>query len=164
MGLDITAYSHLTPIAYEIAFDVEDDIRDGYIQLPTNDHYPHHAGEMTRDRIYKYDQSFGFNAGSYTGYKWWRDGLASMAGYGSAKNVWESNLTGPFTELINFSDCEGTIGWQFAAKLAKDFADFDLIAARSNPHLAGAPDFYPWYKKWQQAFALAAQDGAVRFH
>jgi hypothetical protein len=163
MGLDITAYSYINPVAYETAFDEDEDLRDGCCELRINSHYPTHSGEI-KDGCYKYDQSFSFKAGSYTGYKWWRDGLASMAGYGSARNVWESNLTGPFTELINFSDCEGTIGWQFAAKLAKDFDDFDLIAARSNPHLAGAPDFYPWYDKWRQAFKLAAQDGAVRFH
>ena len=35
----------------------------------------------------------------------------------------------PFVELINFSDCEGVIGPEVAAKLAKDFADYEFSAS-----------------------------------
>ena len=163
MGLDITAYSNVRAAADEVAFDENGDLRDGYCELRINDSYPSHAGEI-KDKCYEYDHVFDFRAGAYSSYNNWRDELAALAGYGSAKNVWELSLTGAFTELINFSDCDGTIGHQFASKLAKDFADFEAKAGSAVVTLRASAEFYQRYQKWRQAFELAAQNGAVRFH
>ena len=75
--------------------------------------------------IYSFERSAEFRAGSYSGYNEWRDHLARMAVGMSAKKIWASGWKGPFVELINFPDNEGVIGPVVAAKLAKDFAEFE---------------------------------------
>lgn len=65
--------------------------------------------------------------------------------------------TGPFSELINFSDCEGVIGPKTAAKLARDFAAFEAQAE------AWGDDFYDQYLNWEEVFLMAADGGAVAF-
>ena len=61
----------------------------------------------------------------------WRNRLAEMAGLGSAEavrtNPEKEGL--PLVELIDFSDCEGVIGPKVAARLAKDFADYEFMAS-----------------------------------
>lgn len=65
----------------------------------------------------------------------------------------------PFYELIDFSDCEGVIGPEVSAKLAKDFADWDEQAKRT------LDDYdYEMYSNWHKAFKIASDGGAVIFH
>jgi hypothetical protein len=159
MGLDITAYSNLR-IAEGVETDQDGDIPDGCTWVfPNGEAFPDHAEELKDEAIYRYDQAFGFCPGAYSSYNRWRDSLAVMAGYGSAKTAWEQNLSGAFSELINFTDCDGIIGQKFAAKLARDFAEFDEKARDF-----GSPEFYAKYQDWRRAFELAAQNGAVSFH
>jgi hypothetical protein len=66
---------------------------------------------------------------------------------------------GPFRELLCFSDCDGVIGAQVAAKLARDFAEWDERAKA-----LGDSWFYEKYTEWQRCFEMAADDGAVSFH
>lgn len=128
-------------------------------------------GELTDRGVYSYDNYYGFCAGSYGGYNGWRESLAKMAGYPSGKYeqygkdwdshcvaCWEGQL-GPFSELINFSDCEGAIGAKVAAKLAQDFAEHQQ---KVDAH----PDdrFRRLYGEWRKAFEMAKDNGAVHFH
>jgi len=75
-----------------------------------------------------------FRAGSYSGYNKWRDELARRALDLPAATVWEDPsrfVEAPFFELINFSDCEGTIGPDAASDLATDFGALrDRIAGQ----------------------------------
>jgi hypothetical protein len=168
MGLDISAYSHIK-VLENVLFDEDGDPVDENgkllqidkcFQPLINPHYPKHAGNIEDKAAYGYEQTFGFRAGSYSGYNLWRDSLAQLARYRSAEDVWNNpGLEGPFVELIHFSDCEGVIGAEISAKLSKDFADFD---DQAKTHAIGP--FYYLYEKWRDAFALAAQDGAVEFH
>lgn len=155
MGLDITAHRGLTPVG---KFDPDSD-EEQEISLFDNTDFPGRMAGLDPNAIYEAKDSVGFNAGSYSGYNIWRDQLAKIAGYPSASYVWKSKAKyTPFEELINFSDCEGTIGPIVAAKLAKDFADFDETASLSGDY------FYAKYKEWRNAFEMAADNGAVEFH
>lgn len=119
---------------------------------------------------YKTDGECSGLSSGYGTYNGWREELAKLAGYPVqmreqyGREV-ESYCTacwggaqGPFSEQINFSDCEGTIGPVVSAKLAKDYAEF--------AEKAEAVDGYFWekYQEWQVAFQLAADNGAVKFH
>ena len=66
----------------------------------------------------------------------------------------------PFFELINFSDCEGSIGPVVSAKLARDFAEFDERARSLNDE---GRHFYRLYKSWTTAFQMASDGGMVDF-
>lgn len=165
MGLDITAYRKLTAVRPRPAGD-ETGYDEGLIWLP-----PQHAAQfkgreagIRLDHWYRDagpDNVFGFRAGSYSGYNRWREWLAALAGHGSPETVWRTpNAPGPFVELINFSDCEGTIGPVVAAKLAKDFAEWGERAKANDAEGYN----YIQYCEWRKAFEMAADHGAVAFH
>lgn len=102
-----------------------------------------------------------FRAGSYGGYNEWRKWLCSLALGVDVDEVWKNPAAyagKPFVELINFSDCEGTIGPVVSAKLAKDFAEFSARAAGAN-----ADGYGSLYRDFAKAFETAAKGGAVKF-
>ena len=160
MGLDITAYSHLKAVPRKEG----DDVRDYVFRPRPHDAFPGRTEGLDCESDYIGDAKLSFCAGSYGGYSQWREWLARVAGYPSINDIWDGKVpSGPFVELINFSDCEGTIGPVVAAKLAKDFADFDE-KARADDHSPDPTFYYERYKLWRQAFEIAAMNGAVDLH
>lgn len=115
----------------------------------------------------------GFRAGSYSSYNHWRENLAQLAGYpkkGSsargashAAGAWEAS-GGPFWELINFSDCEGTIGPRMCSKLHGDFLEWRAKAAAFCSQDPNQTYFMELYDSWTKAVEYGAQDGAVCLH
>lgn len=170
MGLDITAYSKVR--LTDIPADSEAAREGKHFTAYPNRNFPGRADDIEGGKVYAYDKAHAFRAGSYGGYNAWREELANLAGYplGSydsfgvsrpsrAAALWNGEVTeGPFYEMINFSDCEGVIGAAVAAKLAKDFADFDEKAKGLGEV------FYDRYKQWRMGFELAADGGCVSFH
>lgn len=167
MGLDITAYRGLTldPDATD-----EDDYTT-HLDVYPNPHFPGREAPLGKGR-YRFKESTSFRAGSYSGYNQWREWLATIAGYAPVSDnehgagnykthsagAWAAT-EGPFWELINFADNEGTIGTDAAKKLAKDFADY------ADKALDGAGGWYAqMYEQWRAAFEMASDNGAVDFH
>ena len=162
MGLDISAYSNV-----ELKRDASDPNYDGYddglhrLYINTETQLRHDG--MT-DGWYSAEREFDFRAGSYSGYNEWRRELTRLVYRKEPKQIWENPHPGPFVELIDFSDCEGTIGPKTSAKLAKDFADWqdraEGYAAKSND----GDWFIRCYNDWRKGFEMAAQNGFVSFH
>lgn len=173
MGLDITWHRGLTMAAGNEGFDEDGEIRDGdgWVQFYVNPDFPGRADDIVDRAAYRSEDSDGFRAGSYGGYNHWREQLAVLAGYPAGQyeqwgNSWDSHCvpcwngaTGPFSELINFSDCEGVIGTAVSSKLARDFAEHQ---AKADTH----PDerFRERYASWREAFEKASDRGCVEFH
>jgi hypothetical protein len=141
MGLNITAYGRLVKIE-------DEEIEFGDYGLTINERINICKGEK-----------YSFRVGNYAGFKAWKDQLAQLAGYKDSLEVWNTKQAGPFVELINFSDCEGTIGYIIASKLAKDFKEYNKMAKNSL-----TPFFYDIYQSWQKCFEIATKDGAIQFH
>jgi hypothetical protein len=130
MGLDISAYSRLEPIR-----DYPDDGNYDYPNetvIYVNTDFPGRCDEFDGEprKVYAFAEKFVFRVGSYSGYNDWRGWLARVAGANSAKALWDKvgdptfgfeAKAVPFIELINFSDCEGTIGTAISRKVAADF-------------------------------------------
>jgi hypothetical protein len=177
MGLDVAAYRKITKI--DCLFDADgepfdpatgDYIDDKYFQAYVNPDFPDRADTLENKAIYSYTDRYHFRAGAYSYYNRWRDHLAMIAGYalGSyeqygikyssyAVSAWECE-SGPFLELIMFSDCEGCIGPATSAKLAKDFADYQ--------DKADAVEDDRWkeqYANFRKSFEMASDQGAVYF-
>lgn len=102
-------------------------------------------------------------AGSYSGYNEWRTCLSRLGMGVEAGSVWEEpeKYAGkPFYEIVNFSDCEGTIDHATCVKLAEDF--------RSHMDRAEHFDsayFFATYKRLAWVFEAAAKIGGyVEFH
>lgn len=115
--------------------------------------------------LYSFEESFSFRAGSYSWYNRWREWLAALVGK-TPEEIWNAeNPEGPFTELINFSDCEGTIGPKTSAKLLGDFEAFtaraEAFALELGPVQGG--HFVAVYNEFKKAFSLAADGGFVVF-
>lgn len=179
MGLDITAYRKVRFVREARGDDDDDDLN----RLGPNSDFPAQADGLP-DGFYECSGSrraaiaavyeggppdpdrLKFRAGSYSGYSEWRSRLAKMAGYSADHGgPWEVPEAGPFVELVNFSDCEGTIGPRTSAKLAKDFADWQERAkAFAESQGVDGEWFMSLYAKWRQAFEMAAGEGAVDFH
>ncbi|PSE43969.1 hypothetical protein C7G91_04810 [Acinetobacter nosocomialis] len=176
MGLSCTAYKKLSQ--FEGTYDDQSDsvlnektgllVKDSDYFLPSlNSHFPNHAKELIDGGFYTFEEDYWFRAGSYSGYNNFREQLAKLAGYpaleGEGNRHYHSNgawkaTSGPFWELINFSDCEGVIGTAYSKKLLADFKQFDEKAKELGEY------FYESYSDWMTAFEFASDDGAVDFH
>lgn len=171
MGLDISAYQGLCLINPALAHELEDDPNSSSIYI--NKDFPARAADLPNPcRFSSSADSFGFRAGSYSGYSRWRELLAEFAAYhvepgrpGYADSAWNAD-SGPFWELICFSDCEGAIGPSVSAKLSADFQERHTAAvawAHARPNGDG-DHFMHTYNNFARAFEMAAQGGAVSFH
>lgn len=113
-----------------------------------------------------YQESYGWRAGSYSGYSTWRDWLAKFGGWTSAKDCWESDRTsGPFYELICFSDCEGILGQVVCEKLLKDFRAYNQMAIAEIAANSSNIEYYAGlYAEWIKGLEMAADGGCLAFH
>ena len=132
-GLDITAYEKLTLVPSP-QLNSDGGLRGpNQVRLNPVKFVEPFAG-LTPGKVYRFESAFDFRAGSYSGYYYWRNELAKLAGnkqtpYESFNGktelrydatVWKSKK-GPFWELIDFSDAEGVIGPVVCKRVHKDF-------------------------------------------
>jgi hypothetical protein len=156
MGLDITYYRKLR----RVECGEYDTVGCDHAYIWINPDFPGRAGSLT-DGCHEAEDTGHFRAGSYGGYNAWREALARLVGV-TPRQVWDAPdryADLPFVGLINFSDCEGAIGPEASAALARDFAEWEDRAAAA---------FDGWslevYRSWRAAFEAAADGGAVCFH
>lgn len=186
MGLDIIALSNMEYVGSHVGDDYCND--PGHEEIADSDGYP--RTEDVKPGCYTRTgrtEGHGFRAGSYSWYNRWRSHLACAIHGVGLSTIWEnpeSYRRKPFIELINFSDCEGCIGPEACATLARDFANhFEHVQKYVNEHGSNAcscrevdlfgrnyfagPIENDWfldkYRDWQKAFELGAQSGLVLF-
>ena len=179
MGLDVVAYSE-AEIVPEHCFGVTND---GYPvkYCPDNTDHIMTSGIHMQSTLGVipgtcYDVSgsehpYHMRAGSYSSYGDWRNDLSeTMLGI-SAAEVWENQdaySRKPFYELINFSDCDGVIGFIAAQNLLQDFLDNHdkYIELHSNDQDINHDD-QEWnimkYEEWTNIFRTASEGGLVLF-
>jgi len=115
---------------------------------------------------------------SYSGYNLWRDMLARIIHGCSAAHIWDHKevyVDTAFYELVDFSDCEGTIGPKTCEKLARDFKDHigrvrayvEEMEDSTVVRLPRPPSSREWLEQYEQfsaIFTLAANGaGFVKF-
>ena len=178
MGLDIGAMSGLKDAPgkicdedWEIIDEKTGEWEDGKFYVANiNPDFKEQAEGLEANKVYGYEEYFNFRAGSYGGYNQWREMLCNMALGLDPNDLWnhKDKYKGePFYELINFSDCEGTIGSVTCKKL---FNDFKKFRARAKGYSNGLPPSYDgeyWFQKyeeWMKAFKMGADNGCVDFH
>lgn len=190
MGLDIFAASHLKyvrPIPrgkalerfYEGLEENGKSVDEAYFFLSANAAVHRARLGGMKAGLYSYtpgkSRRFGFRAGSYSYYNFWRDQLSLFALEVPAEDVWfdaRAYRGRPFVELIDFTDCDGRIGTKVAAKLAADFTSHAARAKRHAPSVTHpeAPDdpevgegWLQNYRDFARAFRIAAKNGALQF-
>lgn len=165
MGLDITAYSHLTAVGLHVAAGewCEDD---NHVTAMAYDCFPQsYRGlpalgqwrEFVLGGCYALTdetETHRFRAGSYGGYNAWRDDLQRQFNPDRQPDA-------PFYELVWFADNEGCIGPEAAADLLKDFEQHTDAYDPGDDHSGYARQKYA---DWTRAFRLAADSGLVDLH
>ena len=180
MGLYISAYRKLTKL--DVLFNEDGEPVDPTTREPVEDYYkvwanpdfPGRADGLEDRACYSYADAEHVFSRSYGGYNRWRETLAKLAGYpldyremygvreaSHAAAAWNGKVQAGshFWELVNFADNEGTIGPVVAAKLLRDFAEFDERAKAIE-----ADRFYEGYCDMRRGIELAADGGALDFH
>ena len=179
MGLDITWYRGLTESPDEPR-EEDGEIKDydNAVQFYIHDKpesWTAYAGNLRGDIAYRFEESDGFRAGSYGGFSRFRDILAGIGGFKDmpiekvsfATERYVGDVTGlPFYEMVCFTDCEGTLGADVCANLAKDFEAMRPKFIDAIQVFDGATrDYYEGrYNDWTNAFKQASDRGAVRYH
>lgn len=178
MGLDIRVYKSLEPVDQDQLYreilwrngenDDElhaDALEAGYFYARVNSYFSSQADNL-RTGWYNPGGFWSFSFGSYS-YNQYREKLTRMALGVAPEVVWDSLANDdsspfkdkPFVEQINFSDCEGIIGPETSAKLAKDYDEWMAMAENTLDE---------WdiqvYKNFARAFKDASEAGAVDFH
>lgn len=178
MGLDVSAYKNIKITEHSTDNEELYEMDDEYVNFSIDRNFNNH-GDLVSDFFYTFEDETGMCAGSYSGYNNWRDTLAMIAGYEAKQyenyegkpalshcvECWDG-MQGPFSELINFNDCDGTIATDICKKLAKDFADFQEKAeayGSANKSLE-RKWFLDKYNDWREMFEFASENGAVVFH
>lgn len=180
MGLDISAYRKMTKL--DVLFNEDGDPVDPttrepvekYYKVWANPDFPGRADGLEDRACYSYDEVEHVFSRSYGGYNRWREALAKMAGYplhyhemfgvreeSHAAAAWNGLVKAgaSFWELVNFADDKGTIGPLAAAKLLRDFAEFDERAKALTEDY-----FYEGYCGLRRGLELAVDGGALDFH
>lgn len=180
MGLDISAYRKLTKL--DVLFNEDGEPVDPATREPVEDYYrvyanpdfPGRADGLEDRACYSYAEAEHVFSRSYSGYNRWRETLAKLAGYpldyretfgvrepSHAAAAWNGKVQAgaPFWELVNFADNDGTIGPVAAAKLLRDFAEFDGRAKEITEDY-----FYSGYCELRRGLEIAADGGALDFH
>lgn len=164
MGLDVTAYSKVKRLRDHDGGDYD----DGEVILFNAPEFVQRAADLPGG-LYSYDEALDVFSRSYGAYNRWREQLAVLAGYAKheterdpchfhSRTAWEAD-GGPFWELINFTDCDGVLGTATCQKLLRDF---DAFADRAKS--VADEWFRHVYESFHEAFKLAADGGAIRFH
>ena len=112
-----------------------------------------------------------FRAGSYTQFNCWRELLAELAGIGDLNKFWGTHPitqrtgTEPFFELLNHSDCDGSLPYRECKRLLPDFDRFKKQLMKPKTlkdvwkKVFGVPEVPEWwlekFDKWHEAIRHA---------
>lgn len=149
MGLDVYVYTDLKRV--NASYKGEDRLT----LYPEYDQGDGLAG------TYRAVETGHFHAGSYSGYNYFRNQLTQFAYNMPAKDLWESSIeSGPFYEIINFTDCDGHIGPTTSAKLYNDFEQY-YEKAKTYDSDIGNYSFKGRYENFMNFFKIASENNGV---
>lgn len=169
MGLDMSAYRYAELVE---AGEYDEDTAHARYGGRQNFVWLHNTPEFAATEAglkqgwyktprYGSDDYFGWRAGSYSGYSYFRNLLAGMFDR-TAEDYWDNgDPEWPFYELINYSDCEGAMGPEAIKNVLSDFIEHENLFKKTYPE--DSSWYLEVYGNWIKGLTLA-QDGIVLFH
>ena len=164
MGLDIIAYSKLIKNKYlsSMSEEEKEELDGDCIIMSTllteiDEAFPGRTEPLKYNGdVYDCEDCSHISIGSYGTYGWFRMALEAF-----------SENRDCFNELIDFSDCEGVIGSVVSEKLYEDFSSnaesFEQWVYQKCYLVAEGELLLRMYYKFESAFKIAKDGGAVRF-
>ena len=187
MGLSVSVYSGLTLIEdEEVIKEVVDDNKK-WVKCDYEGNYVFHnvddvfyyrrSAPIEKGKLYKHDGDYEHvYSSSYSGYNTWREILAKMADYplveyslematkktkSHAASAWgygDHDMSDmPFYEMIDFTDCDGTLGTVSCIKLYEDFKE-NYVKAKAFSVKNDAEWWFKGYEEFLKGFAFAAKN------
>jgi len=157
MILNITAYSHIRRVRDLRPEEDWRQVRDGLV-FPVHPAFPRHALEIEPMTVYVGEERFTFDVGCYSRYNHWLEQLARLTGIPHLDPSWILPKSAPFAQLLQFTDCDATIGAAVCRELAADFAEYSRRAAGQSERY-----FREQYALWRHAFEAGAENGCIVF-
>lgn len=156
MGLDITGYSKIVRVE-----GAGNDPAVPVVDVWANCREFAARAVDVPEGTYTYASRVEGSRTSYTTYNRWRDTLCWAVHRIAQEKFWDTGMPDDaFYDLINFSDCEGTIGTAACKRLSEDFT-----ANREKFSRVVGSDglFMQMYDQNAAAFAAGADGGCVTF-
>ncbi len=157
MILRIVAYRDVFALRKLMDGEDRSHLDDGVI-FPVPSAFADRAPDIDAATVYAPAEAFSFNVGSYSRYHRWLEQLSTIAGIAYVDLFWQHPKPAPFAELLDFVDCDGTIGATVCRKLAADFASLAQAASMHRERY-----FREQYSFWRHAFEVASSGGCVVF-
>ncbi len=152
MGLVITAYNKLKVIKdlSDNWYDLDDcDEYDNYLLLYDNPDFPDRASPFNSKNVYDGSKCEYLYRSTYSGYSRFRNWLEELFPLDQYPDI---------DLLLNFSDCEGTIGTEACKKLAQVFAQSKVPLPYH--HLEYGKNLFNLHKM----IIFACDDGCLHYH
>lgn len=169
MGLDISV---ITKWAYATTPCVLDEhaMCTTHLRLDLSGEFPDQVRDLQPGCI-DVEARWVFRAGSYSWYNLWRDHLCRAANGFPVEEIWMDpygEREALFWELLNFSDCQGTLGPAACAACAGDMRAY-MDGGAHERYLEGLEGglvrgFDESMKDWSRAFEETSAGGLLLFH
>jgi hypothetical protein len=167
MSLDVIAFGNVKWVAEEWDGAAHDTEGGTFLFAYTPKGLPNRLAPLTRGVYEGSGERFEFSTRAIP-YNRWRAWLCRMALAVEPEAVWrrpwfwQRRIQGPFVELIDYSDAEGTFGPTACAKLAADFVTHKARAHEQATLGGEEAEYYrEMYHDWSEAFRIAARAGCV---
>ena len=181
MGLDVRAFKNVKLISDPKISETED------LTQVYRGHFVEQFGDLKDGGYYDSEDDRWFCRIGYGRYSYFRNELAKVGGWPEYKvdkpdysdpdyenksyynrypnlaaiyNQPGNEVSGPFVEVICFSDCEGFICADICKKLYQDFVEHQ---AKADELLKEIPDFLKMYNGLRDAFQFGANNGFVQY-
>lgn len=164
MGPQFNVYSKLAKMRMEEVRLYEDGTPEEtrVTSFYSNPEFPAHISGLDSTIFYRCNgKKMKFGAATYDEYCEFKNHLAKITGFASAEELWKTSGPIFFMELINFSNCEGTIGPIISRKLYHDFKDNYDRAEEYFVKLEDGKKFWIHYQNWCKALSVARNNGAI---
>lgn len=154
MGLAVIAYCDVTPWD-----ELSESARDG--RSAEEDGVRFRNDPAFADRLAPLEEGY------YQATELRREYIGSYHYYGEWRTWLSQTFPSAFEELVDFSDCDGSLGPDAVHSLYVDFEEWNEqvrdIAERTIPDADDATSYIETYRQFRRCFLLADPDGVVEF-
>jgi hypothetical protein len=139
-----------------------------------SDDFYYHSNGITNNSVFKYDQIFHYNFKDSEYYGEWRNTLSKILQYNPSKSKKYKKIaytlgafdydSGPFLNLICFSDCDGLINSNYCKEIYNDFVKYTKYVSDmpDEQFIMDKETFIEIYDNIKKCFEIGSTNGLVQ--